>query len=40
MAGKAATKSEILDNIAKTTKLPRKQVASVFDSLSDNIKKR
>jgi nucleoid DNA-binding protein len=39
MAGKAATKSEILTSIAKTTMLSRKQIASVFDSLSDNIKK-
>jgi nucleoid DNA-binding protein len=39
MAGKAATKSEILNNIAKATKLSRQQVASVFDALADNIKK-
>ena len=38
MAKKAATKSEILTNIATTTKLTRKQVASVFDALSQQIK--
>jgi nucleoid DNA-binding protein len=37
-SAKAATKSEILTNIAKTTKLSRKQVASVFDALSSQIK--
>ncbi len=38
MAKKAATKSEILTNIATATKLSRKQVASVFDSLAQQIK--
>ena len=38
MAGKAATKSEIITNIAATTELSRKQVASVFDALADQIK--
>ena len=38
MAKKAATKSEILTNIATATKLSRKQVASVFDALSQQIK--
>ena len=38
MANKAATKSEILTNIAKATELTRKQVASVFDALSQQIK--
>ena len=38
MAGKPATKSEILGGIAKTTQLSRKQVASVFDALSATIK--
>jgi len=35
---KAQTKSEILTNIAKSTELSRKQVASVFDALSEQIK--
>ena len=35
---KAATKSEILTNIATKTALSRKQVASVFDGLADQIK--
>ena len=35
---KAATKTEILTKIAETTSLSRKQVASVFDALSDQIK--
>lgn len=35
---KPATKSEILSNIADATELTRKQVASVFDALSDQIK--
>jgi nucleoid DNA-binding protein len=35
---KAATKSEILANIAEATQLSRKQVSSVFESLSDQIK--
>jgi len=38
MAAKAATKSEILSNIADATELSRKQVASVFDALSGQIK--
>ena len=33
-----ATKSELLANIAETTELSRKQVASVLDALSDEIK--
>ncbi len=37
MAGKAATKSEIITSIAATTELSRKQVASVFDALSGQI---
>ena len=37
-SAKAATKSEILTNIAEATQLSRKQVASVFDSLSEQIK--
>ena len=36
--GKAATKSEILKNIAEKTELSRKQVASVFDALACQIK--
>ena len=39
MATKLPTKSEILASIAETTELSRKQVASVFDALSDLIKK-
>jgi len=35
---KAATKSEILANIAESTQLSRKQVSSVFESLSEQIK--
>ena len=35
---KAATKSEILVKIAESTKLSRKEVASVFDALSNQIK--
>ena len=38
MAKKAATKSEILTNIASATELTRKQVASVFDALAQEIK--
>jgi nucleoid DNA-binding protein len=38
MANKAATKSEILTNIATATELSRKQVSSVFDALSEQIK--
>jgi nucleoid DNA-binding protein len=37
-ATKPATKSEILTNIAKATTLSRKQVASVFEALSEQIK--
>jgi nucleoid DNA-binding protein len=36
---KAATKSEILASIAGTTELSRKQVASVFEALSELIAK-
>ncbi len=35
---KAATKSEILASIAEHTQLSRKQVSSVFESLSEQIK--
>ena len=35
---KPATKSEILSNIAEATELSRKQVASVFEALSGQIK--
>ena len=35
---KVATKSEILSNIAEATGLSRKQVASVFEALSGQIK--
>ena len=38
MGKKAASKSEILKNIAEETELSRKQVASVFDALSQQIK--
>jgi nucleoid DNA-binding protein len=38
MATKPATKSEILTNIAKATTLSRKQVSSVFEALSEQIK--
>src|SRR3954453_16876581 len=38
MASKAATKTEILNNIAQATQLSRKQVASVFDALAVQIK--
>ena len=37
-SAKAATKSEILSGIATKTGLTRKQVASVFDALADQIK--
>ena len=37
--GSAPTKSEILNAIAKDTKLSRKQVASVFDSMNGVIRK-
>jgi nucleoid DNA-binding protein len=36
---KAATKSEVLDNIAKSTGLSRKEVASVLEGLTKEIKK-
>ncbi len=39
MAAKVLTKSEILASLAETTELSRKDVASVFDALSDLIKK-
>ncbi len=39
MAAKPLTKSEILASIAETAELSRKQVASVFEALSDLIKK-
>jgi nucleoid DNA-binding protein len=35
---KAATKSEILASIAESTELSRKQVSSVFEALSEQIK--
>jgi nucleoid DNA-binding protein len=37
-AAKSATKSEILTKIATSTALSRKQVSSVFDALSEEIK--
>ena len=37
-ATKPATKSEILTNIAEATELSRKQVASVFEAMSNEIK--
>lgn len=37
-SAKAATKSEILSNIAEATQLSRKQVSSVFEALSGQIK--
>jgi nucleoid DNA-binding protein len=40
MAGKAATKSEILQAIAADTELSRKQVSAVFASLSEQIGKQ
>ena len=39
MAAKVLTKSEILAGLAETTGLSRKDVASVFDALSELIKK-
>jgi len=36
---KAATKTEILENIAKATALSKKQVGAVLDSLAAEIKK-
>ena len=38
MAGKPATKSEILTSIAKSADLKRKQVACVFESLAGLVK--
>ncbi len=37
-SAKAATKSEVLANIAKATELSRKQVAAVFEALSGQVK--
>lgn len=37
-SAKPATKSEIMAGIAEATELSRKQVASVFEALSDQIK--
>jgi nucleoid DNA-binding protein len=37
-SAKPATKSEIMSKIAEATQLTRKQVASVFESLTDQIK--
>jgi nucleoid DNA-binding protein len=37
-SAKPATKSEILSKIAEATELSRKQVSSVIDALSDQIK--
>jgi nucleoid DNA-binding protein len=37
-AVKAATKSEIITKISESTELSRKQVSSVFDALSEEIK--
>lgn len=37
--GKAPTKSEIMNNIAETTGLSKKDVAAVFDSMADQIGK-
>ncbi|HVS72967.1 MAG TPA: HU family DNA-binding protein [Phycisphaerae bacterium] len=37
MAAKPATKSEVLNAIAQQTELSRKQVASVFEALSEQI---
>ena len=39
MAKKAATKTEILENIAKATELSKKQVSAVLDCLTAEIKK-
>ena len=39
MAQKAATKTEILNNMAEATGFNRKQVASVLDALSAEINK-
>jgi nucleoid DNA-binding protein len=37
-SAKPASKSEIIDGIANSTQLSRKQVKSVFEALSDQIK--
>ena len=37
-SAKSVTKSEILSKVAEATQLSRKQVASVLDALSDQIK--
>ena len=37
MAAKAPTKSEIIGRIAESTKLTKKQIASVFEALSKEI---
>src|SRR5688572_6600756 len=37
-AGKPATKSEIITRIAESTDLSRKQVSSVFEALSEEIR--
>ena len=37
-SAKSVTKSEILSNISEATQLSRKQVSSVLDALSDQIK--
>jgi nucleoid DNA-binding protein len=39
MAAKHATKSEIYSGIAESTELSRKQVASVFEALADQVSK-
>ena len=39
MAGKQLTKSEILNDVAATTELSRKQVGSVIDALGELAKK-
>ncbi len=38
-AGKPPTKTEIFASIAESTELTKKQVAAVFDSLQDEIRK-
>ena len=38
MAAKAPTKSQIVSSIAEKTELSRKQVSSVFEALSEEIK--
>jgi nucleoid DNA-binding protein len=39
MAGKAATKSEIMKSLAETTGISKKQVATFFDELAKLMKK-